>query len=209
MNAFALDVPARLGKVTASRTADIVRKTKTGYSTTRANYQADLIIERLTGVQAESYKSAAMQWGTDHEQDARENYEFLRNVTVEPAGFVPHPTIAMAGASPDGYVGSDGLLETKCPLTSTHLETLLGKKVDRDYVIQCNWQMACSGRKFCDWVSYDPRLPPALQIHIERINRDDALIAELEREVIAFLSELDAKMAELQKRFGVTEKAAA
>ncbi len=199
---------ARLGRVTASRVADVVRRTKTGFSTSRANYMAELIAERLTGVPAESYKSAAMQWGTDNEANARANYEFIHDCEVVPVGFIEHPTIQMAGASPDGLVGDPGLAEFKCPLTSTHLDTLLGASVAADYIIQVQWQMAClPDRQWCDWVSFDPRLPASMRMFVQRIERDDKRIASLEADVKAFLSELNDKMAELLRRYEVRDAA--
>ncbi len=127
---------ARLGKVTASRAADVVRRTKTGWGSSRANYMAELIAERLTGVPAEKYANAAMQWGTEKEPQAREDYELYTGLTVECVGFIDHPSVIAAGASPDGLVGSDGLLEIKCPNTATHIDTLLGQGVDVDYYKQ-------------------------------------------------------------------------
>lgn len=192
---------ARRGKVTASRVADIIRKTKTGYSTSRANYMAELIAERLTGNTADSFKSAAMQWGTDNEPKARMAYELMRDCDIQPVGFVVHPKIADAGASPDGLIGEDGLAEFKCPLTATHLDTLLGASIPADYITQMQWQMACTDRDWCDWVSFDPRLPPTMQLHIQRVKRDDAVIAVLEEEVTAFLDQLEDKVSRLRERF--------
>lgn len=189
---------ARVGKVTASRVADVVARTKTGYSTSRANYLAELIAERLTGVQADRYTNSAMQWGTLKEPEARAHYEFMRNVDVVAVGFVPHPTIAMTGASPDGLVGDDGLLEIKCPMTANHIETLTGRAVPGKYLTQMYWQMACTGRAWCDFVSFDPRLPEDLRYFSTRVMRDDAKIAELEAEVVAFLRELDEREAALR-----------
>ena len=193
---------ARLGRVTASRVADIVRRTKTGYSTSRANYMAELIAERLTGTAADSYKSPAMQWGTDHEADARSNYEFMTDSEVVPVGFVEHPAIGMTGASPDGFVGADGLVEFKCPLTSTHLDTLLGGKISGDYITQVQWQMAClPERQWCDWASFDPRLPASMRLFIQRVPRNDKMIEDLNGEVIAFLVELNDKLAALRAKY--------
>ena len=192
---------ARLGKVTASRVADVVAKTKTGYSTSRANYMAQLICERLTGVQGESYSSSAMQWGTDTEPMARAAYENHSNVLVMETGLVPHPAIPMAAASPDGLIGSDGLVEIKCPITATHIETLLGQSTPGRYVTQMQWQMACTGRKWCDFVSFDPRMPENMQLFVERIQRNDETITLLEREVMMFLGELDKKVGELKEKY--------
>ena len=187
----------RLGKVTASRVADVAAKTKTGWGASRANYAAELIAERLTGETADRFTNAAMQWGTEKEPDARAAYEFYMDVTVDQIAFVDHPSIAMTGASPDGLVGPDGLVEIKCPNTATHLETLLGQTVPAKYVTQMQWQMACTGREWCDFVSYDPRLPESMRLFWRRVERSDELIAELEKEVAAFLTEIDAKVAKL------------
>jgi putative phage-type endonuclease len=192
---------ARLGYVTASRVADVVARTKTGWGASRANYMAQLIAERLTGVVAESYTNAAMQWGTETEPQARAAYAFYRDADVTEVGFVLHPTIGEAGASPDGLVGDDGLVEIKCPETKTHIDTLLGQEVPGKYVIQMQWQMACTGRKWCDFVSFDPRLPEAMSLFVKRVERDDEHIAELEREVIAFLNELRDKVARLRAKY--------
>lgn len=192
----------RLGKVTASRVADIIAKTKSGYSTSRANYMAELICERLTGSRGDSYMNAAMAWGTATEPQARSAYEAATGQLVETVGFVPHPTILEAGASPDGLVGDDGLVEIKCPNTSTHIDTLLGKSVPSKYITQIQWQLACTGRKWCDFVSYDPRMPENMQMFLFRVPRNDETIAELVKEVVQFLSELDGKITNLQKEYG-------
>ena len=193
---------ARLGRVTASRVADVVAKTKTGYSTSRANYMAELICERLTGTQGAFYSNAAMQWGTETEPMARAAYEGIVGALVIETGFIPHNAISMAGASPDGLVDEDGLVEIKCPMTATHIDTLLSGFVPSKYINQMQWQMACSGRRWCDFVSFDPRMPEGMQIWIKRVERDDALIAELEKEVIDFLNELDTKIAQLKEKTG-------
>lgn len=189
----------RVGKVTASRVADVVRRTKSGYSTSRKNYSAFLLCERLTGRPTETFKSAEMNWGTEKEPDARAAYEFMRDVTVDQVAFVDHPSIRMSGASPDGLVGEDGLIEIKCPNTATHLDSLLYGGVDEDYVIQMQWQMACTGRQWCDYVSFDPRLPPHLQLFIKRIPRDQKLIIALENEVMSFQRELESLIESLPK----------
>jgi putative phage-type endonuclease len=189
---------ARLGLLGASRLHEAVAKTKSGYAASRVNLMADLITERLTGQPAPQHVSAAMQWGIDCEAEARAAYEFLTNCTAEPGGLWLHESIAGTCASPDGLIGDDGLVEIKCPNTATHLETLLGAPIEHRYLLQMQWQMACSGRAWCDYVSYDPRLPDALRLHVRRVERDGGLIAELEDEVVAFLAELEAKLARLQ-----------
>lgn len=191
----------RLGKVTASRVADVVAKTKSGYSASRANYMAQLVCERLTNAVAESYTNAAMQWGIVTEDQARASYEFAQGVSVKAVGFVPHPTITMSGASPDGLIAEDGMCEIKSPNTSTHIETLLSGKVPEKYVTQMQWQMACTGRQWCDFVSYDPRMPERMRLFIQRVKRDDKRIDELESEVVGFLAELDEQVKALTRKY--------
>jgi len=207
---------ARAGKVTASRVADVVAKTKSGWGASRANYMSELICERLTGEKTNGYTNAAMQWGIETEPQARNAYEFFTDNAVTLVGFVDHPTIEMAGASPDGlvsdgafdpeagYVFADnpcgGLVEIKCPSTSTHIDTLLSEKVPLKYMTQMQWQMACTQTRWGDFVSYDPRLPVNMQLWVSRIERDDERIKELEEMVAAFLDELDAKVKQLQER---------
>lgn len=190
---------ARIGKVTASRVADVIAKTKTGYSATRDNYMAQLVCERLTGQKGESFTNAAMQHGTETEPLARLSYEVAQNVLVDEVGFVPHPSIEMAGASPDGLVNDDGLIEIKCPNTATHIETLLSQTVPGKYNTQMQFQMACTGRKWCDFVSFDNRLPHELQLFVKRVPRDDEFIKQMEAEIVQFLAELDDKINKLMK----------
>jgi putative phage-type endonuclease len=192
---------ARLGKATASRIADVVATTRSGgYATSRANYAAELACERLTGRPAETYVSAAMRWGVEKEPEARQLYAFVFDAPVQAVGFLDHPTLAMAGASPDGLVGDDGLIEIKCPISATHFETLIGRSAPTRYITQMQWQMAVTGRAWCDYVSYDPRLPFDLQLFVQRIARDEARIAGLEREVRSFLDEVDALVAFLSRK---------
>lgn len=193
---------ARLGRVTASRVADVVARTKTGYGASRANYLAELVAERLTGVKAEGFTNAAIQWGTDQEPEARLAYRFRTDATIEEVGFVPHPTIEMSGASPDALVGADGLAEIKCPNTATHIETLLTGIIPARYETQMLWQMACTGRAWCDFASFDPRLPEEMRLYVKRFPRDEARIAELEDEVRTFLFELDTTVSRLIKAYG-------
>jgi putative phage-type endonuclease len=189
----------RIGKVTASRVADVIAKTKTGYSASRDNYMAQLVCERLTGQKGESFSNAAMQHGTDTEPLARAAYEAYADVLVDEVGFVPHPTIEMAGASPDGLVGSEGLLEIKSPQTNTHIETLLSQSVPGKYNTQMQFQMACTGRQWCDFVSFDNRLPTELQLFVKRVPRDEVFIRLIEAEIVQFLAELDDKINKLMK----------
>jgi putative phage-type endonuclease len=196
----------RAGKVTASRIADLMAKTKSGPSASRKNYAAQLVAERLTGAAEQSYCSPAMQHGIDHEADARDRYCEHMLCVVDEVAFVEHPTIPMSGASPDGCIGDDGLCEIKCPQVATHIDTLLGQKVPEKYRLQMLWQMACTGRAYCDFVSYCPSLPEPMQLFVQRVPRDDEAIAELEREVTAFLAEVEQTVAALQARYGDLEQ---
>lgn len=190
---------ARLGKVTASRVADVIATTKTGYSASRANYMAQLVVERMTGKQTESYTNAAMEWGTNTEPLARAAYEAEKGLLVDEIGLVDHPSIPMSGASPDGLVGDDGLIEIKCPNTATHIENLLSKSVDKKYITQMQWQMACTGRKWCDFVSFDPRMGEGLQMVVIRVDRDEDYIQMLETEIKKFLGEVESKIKQLEE----------
>jgi len=193
----------RLGKVTASRVADVIARTKTGPSASRANYMAELVAERLTGARGETFTNAAMQWGTDNEPEARLAYEFRTDVTVEQVGFIAHPSIEMSGASPDGLAGTDGLVEIKCPNTATHIETLLTGTIPAKYETQMLWQMACTGRAWCDFASFDPRLPEEMRLFVKRFDRDDKRIAEMEEQVREFLFELDTTVRRLSERYSL------
>ena len=197
----------RLGKASASRMADITAMTKTGYGASRANYLAELVAQRLTGVYAESYSNGAMQWGTEREPEARAEYEFMKNVRVDLVGIAIHDTIPNACASPDGLVGEDGLVEIKCPNTATHIATLLGAEIDGKYLKQMQWQMACTGRKWCDFVSYDPRMPPEMQLHIRRVPRREDDITALALATELFLSEVDKTVAALRDKYALSEAA--
>jgi len=188
---------ARCGKVTASRVADIIAKTKTGFSTSRDNYMAQLVCERMTGKPAESFSNAAMAWGSEQEEFARAAYEAKADILVSEVGFITHPRIEMSGASPDGLAG-DGLVEIKCPNTATHIATLLDQKVPEKYNIQMMWQMACTERPWCDFVSFDPRMPEKYQLFIKRVNFDKELVDSLENSVIQFLGDVDLKIQQLE-----------
>lgn len=191
----------RLGKVTASRVSDLCARTKSGYAASRANYAAELVLERLTGRASEGYTNAAMQHGIDTEPEARNAYEFMYDAAVETVGFIVHPTIGAAGCSPDGCVRADGMIEIKCPQPAAHLNTLLSGAVDDRYIKQIQFQLATAERAWCDYISYQPAFPELMRLFVKRIARDDALIAELEREARAFLSEVDATVAKLTAQY--------
>ena len=195
----------RCGKVTASRIADVMAKTKSGPGAARKNYMAELLTERLTGQPRESFTSGAMQWGTDTEPQARAMYALECDVDVVEVGFVPHPDLANAGASPDGLVNDDGLVEIKCPNTATHIDTLRTGKIDRKYMLQMHWQMICTGRAWCDFVSFDPRLPDAMQMFVRTVTLDGELAVEIQQSVTDFLAELDAMESEMRQKFNLEE----
>ncbi len=198
---------ARLGKVTASRIADMLAKTKTGWGASRANYRAQLVAERLTGTPGDSYTNAAMEWGQKTEAEARQVYEFLTGATVGQVGAVLHPKISMALASPDGLVGDDGLVEIKCPITATHIDTLLEGAIPSKYVLQMQFQMACTGRKWCDFVSFDPRMPGDMQMFVNRLIRDDQAISHIETEARVFLAEVEDVIVRLTAAYRTQDAA--
>lgn len=198
---------ARAGSLGASQVADAIAKTKTGWGASRANVMATLITERLTGKPAETYTNSAMQWGTQTEPDARAAYEFMRDVDVQLVGIVKHPTIIGTHASPDGLVGDTGLIEIKCPSSATHLETLLSESIPGKYITQMQWQMCVTGRLWCDYVSFDPRMSANMQIWIHRVHRDNKMIAELDEQVREFLREMQQKIDLLQSKYGMKDAA--
>lgn len=191
----------RLGKVTASKIADVIARTKTGFSASRDNYKAQLVTEILTGVPYEGYRSAAMLDGIEREPIARGKYADRIFESVTETGFVVHPTIPRSGASPDGLVGDDGLVEIKCPLTATHIGYLMDDGAPSKYIPQMQWQMACTGRKWCDFVSFDDRLPENMQLYVTRVERDDVYIVTLEEQVRRFLEEVDQTVEALKGKY--------
>lgn len=187
----------RAGKVTASRVADVIAKTKSGPSASRQNYLAQLVAERMTGVPAESFSNAAMQWGTDTEPFARAAYELHSGQMVDEVGFINHPKIEWSGASPDGLI-LEGLVEIKCPNTATHIEYLLGQTVPGKYKPQMAWQLACTGRPWCDFVSFDPRMPEEHRLFVVRYVPEVGYIKTLEEEISSFLDEVETTIQKLQ-----------
>jgi putative phage-type endonuclease len=189
---------ARVGSLGASRVHDAVARTRSGWAASRAGVLSDIVCERLTDAPVEVFVTEAMRRGSALEPDARAAYAFQRDVDVELVGLVQHPRIAGTHASPDGLVGSGGLVEIKCPATNVHLATLLTGTMPKRYITQCLWQLACTGRAWCDLVSYDDRLPEPLRLHVTRIERDDERIGELEAMVVEFLAEVDATIEQLR-----------
>ena len=195
----------RLGKVTASRISDVIAKTKTGVSTSRQNYLVQLVSERITGKKGDSFVNQAMLDGIEREGAARAIYMLNRDVSVTEVGFFDHPVIKNSGASPDGAVNSEeegkyaGLIEIKCPIETTHTNTLMSKSVPSKYIPQMQWQLACTGAKWVDFVSYNPNFPMELQLFVARVDRDDTYIGELEAEVIKFLDEVEQTIIKLKE----------
>ena len=188
----------RLGHVTASNVADVMAKGKSGEAITRKKYKTKLLAERLTGASQDFYTNAAMEWGTEQEPFARMAYEVANDVLVDKTGFWPHETIKWVGVSPDGLVDNDGLVEIKCPNTTTHLDYILDDKVPTDYYKQIQCQLWVTGRSWCDFISFDPRLPQHNQLFVKRCFRDEALMAEMEKEIREFLQEIEYLIEQLE-----------
>jgi len=184
----------RKGKVTASRVADIMAKTKTGVSASRGNYLIELALQRVTGNIEPMYTNDAMAWGTATEPQARVAYEVKTGNFVDQIAFVDHFTIEWFGCSPDGLVGNDGLIEIKCPNSATHWATIKDGKPPAKYVIQMQSQMAVTNREWCDFVSFDPRMPERSQLFICRVERDNKMIEEIQSEIVKFLSEVESEV---------------
>jgi len=190
----------RLGKVTASRVADLLAKTKTGPSASRGNYLIELALQRVTKTIEQSYTNDAMAWGTATEPQARVAYEVATGNFVDQVAFVDHPTIAGFGCSPDGLVGSDGLIEIKCPSSATHWSYIKANEPPNKYVIQMQSQMAVTGAKWCDFVSFDPRMPQRSQLFVMRVMRDPEYILYMEAEISSFLKEVEKEVQLMEKR---------
>ena len=192
---------ARCGSLGASRLHEALARTKTGWGASRANLLATMVVERLTGRPAESFKSSAMVTGTEREPDARVAYQFITGNTVSQIGLVRHPAIEWTHASPDGLVGPDGLLEIKAPQPAQHLSTLMGEPVADKYVLQMQWQMRCTGRDWCDFVSFNPDFPDTMQLFVQRFERDDTRLDKTEEEVSLVLGDVSNAVRDLQKRY--------
>lgn len=188
----------RLGHVTASNISDVMAKIKTGESEARRKYKVKLVAERLTGNTQDTYSNAAMEWGVEQEQYAAMAYEVKNNVLLDKTGFWPHESIKWLGVSPDRLVGNDGLVEIKCPMTTTHIDYILEDKVPARYYKQIQCQLWVTGREWCDFVSYDPRLPLENQLFIKRAYPDEAFIQEMQLEVLQFLDEVEQLINQLK-----------
>lgn len=184
---------ARKGMLTSCRIAAACSFNKSGKeSEKRAKMKLEILYELITGRAMEHYVSPAMEFGIENEGRARAEYEYIKKVNVEEAGFVLHPSLDRCGASPDGVINGEGLLEIKVPNTLTHLEYLRDGIVPSEYMPQITWQLACAGpeAKYCDFVSFDPRLPDELQMFVVRVDRDEKKIAEQENQAVIFLEEV-------------------
>lgn len=190
----------RAGHCTASRASDVLAKIKNGEASERRKYRIQVVTERLTGVPVQGFVNASMQWGIDTEDPAKAAYEEETGDLIQSVGFLKHPTIAWVGASPDGLLGNDGLIEVKCPDSTTHLEWMAGEKVPPRHVAQIQFQLWVTGRQWCNFTSYDPRFPENLRLFTVRAERDNDYIKNLEAEVRAFLEEADALHKKLLRR---------
>jgi putative phage-type endonuclease len=192
---------ARCGSLGASQLADALAKTKSGWGASRANLQTKLVIERLTGQQEEGFvRSPAMQWGVDKEDEARTAYSFATGHEVIEVGLYKHPTLIGSHASPDGLVGNDGCIEIKCPNSTTHIEVLKTNQIAHKYILQMQWQMICAERQWCDFVSFDPRMPDHLMLYVQRVHLDKDMQVYLEAEVAQFLKEVEAQVEALNMK---------
>jgi exodeoxyribonuclease (lambda-induced) len=194
---------ARLGKVTASKIHDIMIKTKVGESTYKTKYRLQLVTERLTGKVVPMFMNDAMKHGVEYEDEAKLEYanrnKLLVGTDLTDVGMIDHPSIDMCGASPDGMVGDKGLIEIKCPQPITHTTTIETGEIHKRYIHQMQWQMSCTGREWCDFVSYHPDFPDDLKMFIKRVPRDNELIARLEEEVSTFVQEVEYKIKTIKE----------
>lgn len=193
---------ARAGSLGSSQLSAAIARAQsgTGRGTTSKNLMIDLALERITGKPLETFQSQAMLVGKEREPRARELYSLVRDVEVREVGLVRHPRLKGTHSSPDGLIGEDGCVEFKCPNRRTHFETILSRKsIDRRYILQVQWHMACTGRMWCDFVSYNPDFPPNAVFFVKRIDRDDAFIEALEEEVRDFLFEVESRVRELDR----------
>ena len=188
----------RLGKVTASRVADILAKTKTGASASRQNYLIELALQRITGTFEQSFTSQAMQDGVDRESQARVLYEVTTGEFVDQVPFIDHPTIQGFGASPDGLVQEKGLIEVKCRNNANHWEVIKADEIPKKYWIQMQAQLSCSGREWNDYVGYNPNFPDKSKLFVKRVYRDGEFIIFMETEIKQFLAEVEAEVQQMK-----------
>lgn len=192
-------IAERLGKITASRIDDVLAKPRkgNGTSSTRDNYKAQLALERITGKMREEFQTRWMERGIEMEPLARVAYEDLRGVEVDAVGFIPHPSIANAGCSPDGFIGNEGQIQIKCPNAATHFKWLQSGGLPAEHRKQMAFELACTGRQWSDFVSYHPEMPDHLKVFVSRFNREAVYIAEIEQEVMRFDAEIQEMIRHL------------
>ncbi|AQX28205.1 MULTISPECIES: lambda exonuclease family protein [unclassified Bartonella] len=192
---------AHLGKVTTSNIYNLLNKTAKGLPTSKyEEYKIKLMTERLVGEISHSYTTSAMQRGIEYEEDALKEYAFIYDTEVTQCGFIQHPTIQMVGASSDGFVGENGLVEIKCPRSVNHLRFWITEKIKPEYLAQMHFQMACTGRQWCDFVSYDPRFSGQsahLRLKVQRIHRNDEQIEAINQAVETFLEEIEQEIKQI------------
>ncbi|WP_273718099.1 MULTISPECIES: lambda exonuclease family protein [Bartonella] len=195
---------ARLGKVTASNIYNVISKTAKGTPTSKyEDYKIKLITERLISEASPYYETEDMRWGIEHEEDALREYAFIYDTDVTQCGFIQHPTIKMAGASPDGLIDKDGLIEIKCPRSTTHMRFFINNEIKPEYLAQMQFQMACTERKWCDFISYDPRFAgdsSHLRMKIKRIHRDEKQIEQINQAVENFLAEIEREIQRISTK---------
>ncbi len=193
-------IECRLGRITASRFGDIMAYSKAKGKETvelkcRSDYRMELIAERLTGQLSQRFVTNEMKWGSEMEEYARAAYETAYSVLVQPVGFCLHPTMDFSGASPDGWVGDNKIIEIKCPTTATYLGWRKSREVPQEYVDQILWNMVCGERFEADFIGYDPRLPAHLQLLVVPVQYDEGRVALLEAEVRKMEAEIQAEIA--------------
>lgn len=193
---------ARCGCLTASRAAAVLNRSKRDGRPLQAYFDLrdQLIAERVTGESIGIAPTAAMQWGIDHEADARAAYEARTSACVDLCGFIPHPSIKWLGASPDGLIDDDGLLEIKCPATTAHLRRIAAGVVPTEYKPQMLVQLLCTGRKWCDFVDYDPRCGGAYERYRLWVIRYQPTQEELEdarQKCVDFLIDVENEMRKI------------
>ena len=184
---------ARMGKITASKLSDLMKKTKYGESTYKTRLRMELAIERITGKSASpNFMNQAMHDGVEREPDARTLFEAITGKEVALCGSFDHPDVVNTSASPDGLIrGEDAVLELKCPTHVTHAKNLLSDKMPKNYEYQVQWQIACTGSEYAYFASYHPDFPKDLRLKFVKVEKDVKLIAELEKAVREFDVEVE------------------
>ena len=191
---------ARLGKSTASTFKDMMAATRTGESQYKIKLRQKLAIERLTGKRIEDhFMNKAMQDGVDREPIARKLFEDRYGFVVNEVGFIDHKEVDMSGASPDGLVGEDYVVEIKCPTHITHLNNLMAVKLPKQYHYQIQWQMACTDRSNAHFISYHPDFPDELNMKHILVQRDDELIKNMEAAAHQFNIEIEDLILKLKE----------